>query len=347
MTKKVPVAPTKPPQIPSWLEDLLGSDIPSEGEALELRGHPYEMRDGLLRARGAVSDAQAQTSDTFAYKWHQRETFESDASLTRMKKWLVERYGDVSGAPWWDEYGSEPIVLDAGCGAAMSALLLFEGVLPRVHYLGTDISAAVDVAAKRFAERELEAAFIQADLLQLPLAPGSVDVIFSEGVLHHTDSTQGAIEALAPLLKPGGRFLFYVYRRKGPIREFTDDYVREKLTDLDPEQAWNALEPLTELGQALGQLDLEVVVPKDIELLDIPAGPIDLQRLFYWHVFKAYYHRDLTLDEMNHINYDWFTPRNAHRQTAEEVREWCQAADLEIERERVEEAGITIAARKR
>ena len=31
-------------------------------------------------------------------------------------------------------------------------------------------------------------------------------------------------------LKPGGRILFYVYRKKGPIREFTDDYVRE-LTD--------------------------------------------------------------------------------------------------------------------
>jgi hypothetical protein len=37
-----------------------------------------------------------------------------------------------------------------------------------------------------------------------------------------------------PLLKRGGRFLFYVYRRKGPVRAFTEDYVRAKLADLPP-----------------------------------------------------------------------------------------------------------------
>lgn len=332
---------------PPWLSALLDTELPSEGEAVQIRGESYELRNGILRSRNAVSDAQAQTSDTFGFKWHQRDTFESDASLARMRRWLVERYGDVSAAPWWEEYGSHPVVLDAGCGAAMSALLLFDGVLDRIHYLGADISTAVDVAAKRFAERGVEAGFIQSDLVQLPLAPGSVDVIFSEGVLHHTDSTRGAIEALAPLLKPGGRFLFYVYRRKGPIREFTDDYVRAKLTDVEPERAWEMLEPLTKLGKALGELDIEVTVPEDIDLLEIPAGPIKLQRLFYWHVFKAYYDPDLTLDEMNHINYDWYAPRNAERQTPEQVREWCESAGLEIERERVEEAGITIGARRR
>jgi arsenite methyltransferase len=335
------------PRTPRWLQDLLGVELPQEGEEVRIHGRTYELRDGILRARSDVSDAQAQTSDAFGFKWHQRDTFESDVSLARLKSWLIERYGDVSAAPWWDEYDEHPVVLDAGCGAAMSSLLLFEGVLPRIHYLGADISTAVDVAAKRFGERRLEAAFIQSDLLQLPLPPESVDVIFSEGVLHHTDSTRGAIEALTPLLKSGGRFLFYVYRRKGPIREFTDDYVRAKLADLPPEQAWKAVDPLTKLGKTLGELQIEVDVPEDVDLLEIPAGRIDLQRLFYWHVFKAYYDPDLTLDEMNHINYDWYAPRNAHRQSPEEVREWCEAAGLEIERERVEEAGITIGARRR
>jgi arsenite methyltransferase len=332
---------------PRWLPELLGVEFPEEGGEVQIRGLTYELRNGILRARSDISDAQAQTSDAFGFQWHLRELFESDASLGRMKKWLMERYGDVSVAPWWDEYGEHPVMLDAGCGAAMSGLLLFEGVLPRIHYLGADISTAVDVAAKRFAERRLEAAFIQSDLLQLPLAPESVDVIFSEGVLHHTDSTRGAIEALTQLLEPGGRFLFYVYRRKGPIREFTDDYVRNRVADLSPEAAWKAVEPLTKLGKALGELQVEVDVPEDVDLLEIPAGPIDLQRLFYWHVFKAFYDPDLTLEEMNHANYDWYAPRNAHRQSPDEVREWCEAAGLEIERERVEEAGITIGARRR
>ncbi len=49
-------------------------------------------------------------------------------------------------------------------------------------------------------------------------------MIFSEGRTHHTDSTRAALEAVARLLAPGGRLLFYVYRRKGPVREFTDYY---------------------------------------------------------------------------------------------------------------------------
>jgi arsenite methyltransferase len=332
---------------PAWLPGLVGVDELPEGARLNLRGEAFEVQSGILRQRALVSERQAQTADTFGFKWHKRDTFESEASLTRMKGWLVERYGDVAQADWWAGNGRPPVVLDAGCGGAMSALALFDGVLERMRYVGVDISDAVDVAAARFADRGLQAGFVQADLNRIPLPDGSVDVLFSEGVLHHTDSTRDALLATARLLAPGGRYLFYVYRRKGPLREFTDDYIRERLQELEPQEAWDAVMPLTKLGKTLGELGVQVDVPEDIELLGIPAGPIDLQRLFYWHVFKAFHHPDLSLDELNHINFDWYAPRNAHRQSPEEVRGWCAEAGLEIEREVVEDAGITIVARRR
>ncbi len=331
---------------PTWLFELLGLPALEEGAAAEAGGVPLELRGGILRARSLVSDAQSQTSDSFGFKWAQRETFESEHVRVRTREWLVERYGEVDEAGWWSEYGEAPVVLDAGCGAALSAIELFAKRLQRVQYVGMDVSTAVDVAAERFAERELPGAFIQADLAQPPFADGSVDVVFSEGVLHHTDSTEHAIKRVARLLPPGGRFLFYVYRRKGPIREFTDDYVRDLLQELEPEQAWERLMPLTRLGKALGDLHVEVDVPEEVELLGIPAGRIDVQRLFYWHVVKAYHRDEYGLDELNHINYDWFAPRNAHRQSPDEVRAWCAEAGLEIEREDVQEAGITVVARK-
>jgi hypothetical protein len=92
---------------------------------------------------------------------------------------------------------------------------------------------------------------------------------------------------------------------------------------------------------------VQVDIPEDIELLGISAGPIDIQRFFYWHVLKAYYRADATLEEMHHINYDWYAPANAHRQSPNEVRDWCEQAELEIEREQLQESGITIVARKR
>jgi arsenite methyltransferase len=187
---------------------------------------------------------------------------------------------------------------------------------------------------------------VQADLCGLPFPPESADMIFSEGVLHHTDSTERAFQALVPLLKPGGRFLCYVYRRKGPIREFTDDYVRGRLQSMSSEEAWQAVEPLTRLGIALGELNAEIDIPEAVGLLDIPAGRINIQRLFYWHVAKMFYRSEMTFDEMNHINFDWYAPANAHRHSPEELRAWCARAGLEIEREVVEEAGITIVARR-
>ena len=76
---------------------------------------------------------------------------------------------------------------------------------------------------------------------------------------------------------------------------------------------------LTELGKALGELDIEIEIPNDINVLEIPKGTINLQRLFYRHVCKTFYRPEMTKDEMTHINYDWFAPRNAHRQSVEEV----------------------------
>ena len=332
--------------VPAWLAALLEIDkLPSSGE-IDIGGQPFVLEGGVLRQQALQSKAQQQTGEVFAFKWHKRETFESPASRERMGEWLRARYGPVSRAPWFHACGDPPVVLDAGCGAGFSALEWWGETLERVRYLGVDVSDAVEVARRSFQERGLPGAFMQADITALPLPKGSVDVVFCEGALHHTDSTEGALKALARMLKPGGYFLFYVYRVKGPIREFTDDHIRAKLQAMTPDEAWDAIMPLTRLGKALGDLGVEVEIPEDVELLGVPAGRIDIQRLFYWHVFKAFHHPSLDLDELNHINFDWYAPANAHRQSPEDVRAWCAEAGLAVTREVIEEAGITVIARK-
>ena len=342
----VDVTPEQFGRMPSWLIEMLGLAQKTEGVEFSLADQSFVIRGAIPRCRKFVSAAQAQTSDTFGFKWKKIDTFDSPASLRRAREWLTERYGDLSLATWLAEHGDNPLLVDAGCGGGLSGLELLGPWLHRVRYLGIDISEAVDVARERFIQRGFHCGFMQADISDLPLPEGSVDLIFSEGVLHHTNSTEGTLKSLARLLKPGGRFMFYVYRRKGPIREFTDDYIRAKLHPMSPEDAWNAMEPLTQLGISLGELNAEIDIPKRIELLDIPSGRINLQRLFFWHVAKMFYRPDLGFDEMNHINFDWYAPTNAARQSPEEVRKWCAEASLELEREVVEEAGITVIARK-
>jgi len=293
------------------------------------------------------SASQAQTESAFAYKWAKRETYESEKVKSKALAWMMERYcgNDASLLGGWLGDGGK-IILDAGCGSGFSGMLFFNKHLLHNDYLGVDISSSVDVAKERFAEAGYPGDFLQCGLNTIPAPPNSVDIIFSEGVLHHTDSTARSVADLTGLLRPDGLFLFYVYRKKAVIREFCDDHIRRTLQNLSDEEAWKALESLTRLGQSLGTLCTEIDVPEDIPYLGIKKGKLDLQRFFYWNIFKAYYDPDFTLAEMNHINYDWYRPLNCHRHTSEEVKQFCGNAGLSIERFYEDEAGITVVARK-
>ena len=331
--------------IPHWFSQLLDLRLPlNNKQTFDLNGTCLCLDNGVLRATTVMSENQKQTEQVFGFKWHQMDSFESQASQEMIQKWSNERY--IEAVKWFPLQDQPYTVLDAGCGAAFTGLQYFRPILNRIRYIGVDISDAVDVAKARLQQAGADAAFMQCDLTRLPLPHCSIDAIFSEGVLHHTDSTRGAILSLAPLLKSGGLFMFYVYRRKGPIREFTDDFIRDKMQSMTPEEGWRAMESITRLGKLLGELDIELNIPERIEFLDIDAGQINLQRFFYWHILKCFYRSEYSLDEMNHINFDWFAPKNAFRQSPEEVRVWCREAGLDILHENVQEAGITIVARK-
>jgi arsenite methyltransferase len=293
------------------------------------------------------SEAQRQTGNAFGFQWSKRQTYESEAMRAFGRQWLFERYCDNRPEllrEWLA--GGRKIILDAGCGSGYSAMLFFGDHLREHDYLGVDISSAVEVAKTRFQEAGYPGDFLRMSLLELPLPDESVDMIFSEGVLHHTDSTEQSLKSLAPKLKKGGRFLFYVYAKKAVIREFTDDYIRAQLQPLNDEEAWKALEPLTKLGIVLGKLNIDVEVPEDIPFLGIRRGKMDLQRFFYWNICKLYYRPEFTLDEMNHMNFDWFRPLNCHRHTPEEIKQWCREAEMSIGHMNVQEAGITVVAVK-
>ena len=294
------------------------------------------------------SDFQNQTKDTFGFKWAKRDTYESDEVKANSRRWLIERYcnNKIERLDEWLS-GGRKIILDAGCGSGFSAMLFFGEHLKRHDYLGVDISDAVDIAKERFREAGYPGDFIKMNLMDLPILDGTIDMIFSEGVLHHTDSTEQSIKFLARKLRARGKFLFYVYAKKAVIREFTDDYIRHHLQTLNDEEAWKALESLTRLGITLGNMNVDLEVLEDIPVLRIKKGKYDLQRFFYWNICKMYYRPEFSFDEMNHVNFDWFRPLNCHRHTPEEIKKWCQEAGLTIEHMNVQEAGITVVAVKK
>lgn len=326
---------------------LLSADKLKDGGRIETSAGVFVLNQGILRQEGRViSSDQQQTKTSFGFKWSQRHSYESSAAKEKERLWLIDRYlgGDIGLLDKYFFTGAR--VLDAGCGPGVSALSLMGAKLDTVKYFGVDISSAVDLAKENFSEAKKPGEFMQADLTNLPFQGPAFDVIFSEGVLHHTDCTKTSFKYLSRLLAMGGFFLFYVYRKKGPVREFTDDHIRQQLAPMSDQQAWDALRPLTRLGMALGEMKMEIEIPQDIDLLDIKAGNIDLQRFFYWNFCKAYYDKNFDLETMNHINFDWYRPLNCHRHTEEELIQWCAEAGLSVEWMDRQESGFTVAARK-
>jgi len=334
---------------PLCLEQASTSDDETESGVLRSPdGRSYQVRNAIPRFTRMDDEGQAQTRDTFGFKWAKRETYDSAASRERVSQWCLERYGFPSLDAWASYFSGFGRVLDVGCGSGLSSgvWLTSRGWSGRGMWVGLDVSTAVDVARARLAP-VANTHFVQADALDLPFADGTFGAVFSEGVLHHTPSTRAALLSAARVLASGGEISFYVYRRKGPAREFTDDFVREAIRDLSDEEAWEVMRGLTRLGQALASLHATVDVPEAVPLLGIPAGPQDVQRLVYWHFVKLYWNEALSFEENVHINFDWFRPRYAHRQTAQDVRQWCEEASLEVRRFNEQESGYTVVARKR
>jgi SAM-dependent methyltransferase len=291
---------------------------------------------------------QAQTAESFDYKWSHDEVSDVPSVHASVRAWLLERYGFKDAESMRQYMAKHARILDAGCGSGLSASMWLDetwqggGV---AEWVGLDISRAVDVAARRLAGIP-GTSFVQGDVTRPPFAPGSFDVVFSEGVMHHTPSTETAFDALAALIAPGGEFMFYVYRRKAPVRELTDDLIRARLSTLDPEQAWAELRPLTSLAKALSDLNTEVEVTEDVPLLGIEAGTHDVQRLIYWHFAKMFWNDAFPFEANVHVNFDWYHPTYAHRQTEEEVRAWCDRNTLRIVHFDVQESGFTVRAIK-
>jgi SAM-dependent methyltransferase len=104
-------------------------------------------------------------------------------------------------------------VLDFGCGSGENSLLLARR---GARVIGVDISAdLIRVAMRRLALNGLAGAarFAAGSAHDLPIATGSVDVVFGIAILHHLDLAATSRE-VHRVLKPGGRAIF-----QEPVRD--------------------------------------------------------------------------------------------------------------------------------
>lgn len=307
----------------------------------------YPVVNSIPRLLPNITQGQSQTADAFGFKWAKQDTYSSVDFNQFFGEWLVAKYGFDSLEQMVNYWNNAGKVLDVGCGGGLSSgtLLRSSAWSGESMWVGLDISLAVDLAYQRLGHIA-NTHFVQGDALQLPFANNTFDLVFSEGVLHHTPSTEQALASAVRVLRPGGQLWFYVYRKKAPVREFTDDYIRQAIAPLSDEESWEAMRPLTQLAQTLSELNATITIEQDIPLLEIKAGTYPVQRFIYWYFAKLFWNEQLGFEENLHVNFDWYRPQFAHRQTKEQVLQWMQQLGMQVQWFHEQESGFTVRAQK-
>jgi SAM-dependent methyltransferase len=287
------------------------------------------------------------TSRSFRDKWEKNadafyiETLREGSDTQR---WILERNGFASLTDFSTHLVGSERILDAGCGNGRVTALLRTLAPEQSEVVGIDLVAA-DVARENFKDvprTQFETRDLIGDLSGL----GQFDFIYCQEVLHHTADPERGFRNLRELLAPGGELAIYVYKQKAPVREFVDDYIRNRIAAMPYDEAMAQCRQITEFGKALSHAGLKVNVPA-VESLGIEAGEYDVQRLIYHFFAKCYWNADVSHEENVLVNYDWYHPQIATRHTLTEVEEWFQAAGLEIEHRCVDFYGITVRGRDR
>lgn len=291
------------------------------------------------------AEGQELTNVTFSDKW---KRFKNYGLEPEHEEFLFGWYCKKLNLPNRDAlkafYAGMDKVLECGPGSGFNSRFIAENC--RGQHFALDISEAAFTTFEN-TQHLPNCTVVQADLNHAPFDDDTFDFVIADGVLHHTPNTRAAVEALYKKVRPGGQFFFYIYKRMGASRYFCDQHIREQFMKLSTEECYQACEGLTELGRELSKLNAKITLEKPIEVLGIPAGEHDVQRLVYYNWVKCFWNDAFDYETNNMVNFDWYHPHHAWQHTPEEVAGWM--ADLGVKEYSFNDAnpnGISVLLRK-
>jgi SAM-dependent methyltransferase len=287
-----------------------------------IRGVPRFVPEELHNEQLLADDDATQTGRSFGDQWRtgtKREIGRADAERESLREQFLGMLGisDEEGLKHLFKDGMN--VLNAGCGVGWSEYLF--NVNPRVNRFDVDLSLSVEEAYRNTADSD-NVVVAQADVLSLPFRHELFDIIFSNGVLHHTRSAPDAFDSLCCYLKPGGLIGIYIYNIKPLLREMADREIRKTTTELTFEEIQEFSRGMAKLGRAFQKYSEPLLIEEDIPLLDVKRGEYNLQKFIYDHLVKCFYNERFGEDYSALVNVDWYHPKYASHHNRAEVESW-------------------------
>ncbi|HOO46682.1 MAG TPA: methyltransferase domain-containing protein [Deltaproteobacteria bacterium] len=286
-----------------------------------------------------------QVKESFGYKWQLLENYGFEGpSKDFTDRWMYEGYGWIDEQTYIKEMNTKTAFLDAGCGLGRE-VDRFCRANNKALAIGLELSDCARIAYQKVKDFP-NAHIIQADIMNLPLAGETFDLILSEGVLHHTPDTRAALFNLCDCLVKGGEIAIYIYIIKPLLRELADEYIRSETTQLTQDRCWEVCRHFTRLGQTLQGIDTTFTVDKDIPIIGIEKGTYTIQEFIYRYFMKCFWNKTFTFDENNLVNFDWYHPRYAFRHTPEQLTSWAGSLGLTQKWFRTTQSGMFFRAIK-
>ncbi|QQS47115.1 MAG: class I SAM-dependent methyltransferase [Acidobacteriota bacterium] len=239
----------------------------------EPAGDPAAIRQD----QAAVEDATGQYYGRLFREFSQASFWEEPLELLRTR--LERNNVDLPDL-------SNMNVLDAGCGGGRYTAAWKQ--LGAGAVTGVDISSiGVASAEHRVREAELSGiSFKQGSVIELPFPDHSFDIVFSNGVLHHTVDWQAGIREMVRVLKPGGLGWLYLIESPGGVFWATIEVLRDLMQGADREYARLSLKLLGipdnrifyMLDHVLVPINIRLT-PSEIETVLAASGAVEIRRL--------------------------------------------------------------------
>jgi SAM-dependent methyltransferase len=128
----------------------------------------------------------------------------------------VERHRYQEYAPWmpavmgFNDFPGKRL-LEVGCGMGTDLLQFARG---GAAVTGIDLTPrSIEISRQHLRLYDQRGDFANADCERLPFADQSFDVVYSNGVIHHTPDTVAAVQEIHRVLRPGGTARVMLYHR--------------------------------------------------------------------------------------------------------------------------------------
>ena len=263
--------------------------------------------NGFTPPTGTPMPGELRVQESFTDEWEILEddplTFQfDDRDLFQLHK---EVYLGWDSGP-----ASVKKVLNVGCGFGKEALIL-QRICQNARIFAVDLNLSLFQSGMLHADdRKLQ--FVVASLFALPFPERSFDLVYCQGVLHHTHSTRQGFRSISKHVDEHGFLFVWVY----------------SLDDALTSHGWRSI------------LKRTFFLSERILRPPIAALPRPIRNLVL-RVFGAFLHPVLKRRERHraiwkfkntlHFMYDFFGPRYAHRHSYNEVIQWFEDAGFDIQ----------------